>query len=145
MECSCCSWRYSLLFFRLNTRIAPKPSLTPLPGDVCRVFGRIPSAVLPRVTLASVLSSRATSRDEYEDPEQTKKAGRSETDLQAVSKSVLSRLLSQCTVKEPTFDEVWTAPHLANEICQDMQGRNSLGFPHLAKYVRYRSSITFLC
>lgn len=84
------------------------PRLTP-PSCPLRVFHRrsVPSAVLPRVTLASVLTPRPSSPKEAQGSTGSSKSGRgSGADSDLESKSFLSRLLSKCTVKEPTYDEV---------------------------------------
>ncbi|CAM9667331.1 unnamed protein product [Ectocarpus sp. 12 AP-2014] len=85
----------------------------PIPGEV-------PSTVLPRVTLASVLSpspsgqsvvaARTTSRNSRNSSNSSNSLGQigpeSTSKLNELSRSALSRLLSKCTVKEPTYDEV---------------------------------------
>ncbi|CBJ25706.1 conserved unknown protein [Ectocarpus siliculosus] len=86
---------------------------SPIPGEV-------PSTVLPRVTLASVLSpsrlspsgkstvaAATTSNNSRNSSNSLGQIG-PESAPRSIesSKSALSRLLSKCTVKEPTYDEV---------------------------------------
>eukprot|EP00752_Nemacystus_decipiens_P016356 g14627.t1 len=76
----------------------------------------VPSAVLPRVTLASVLSPPTVPRrgpDEAASATSTSgskisvsRSGSNSSNSKSTNKSVLKRLLSKCTVKEPTYDEV---------------------------------------
>lgn len=89
----------------LRTNLPPRPR----PPCFPYVFHRrsVASAVLPRVTLASVLSPRPLAPKEAQGSTGNGKTGRwSGADSDFESKSVLSRLLSRCTVKEPTYDEV---------------------------------------
>ncbi|CAM9237220.1 unnamed protein product, partial [Laminaria digitata] len=76
-------------------------------GESVTPGNKVSSAVLPRVTLASVLSPRPSFPKEGQGSTGSSKNGRwSGADSDSESKSVLSRLLSKCTVKEPTYDEV---------------------------------------
>lgn len=70
---------------------------------------RVPSIVLPRVTLASVLGPPAISDERLDTLPRTKMKGRrGGSSRNFESKSILSRLFSRCTVKEPTYEEVMT-------------------------------------
>ena len=82
----------------------------------------------PRVTLASVLSSRSVPRRPTDGPprgnnvssRKSKKSRNRSGNSSGVrplgaeteKKSILSRLLSKCTVIEPTYDEVGHVPSL---------------------------------
>lgn len=71
--------------------------------------------MLPRVTLASVLSPgsfpRRPANGAALGSNSSKGSNKSRRQLghESEPKSVLSRLLSKCTVKEPTYDEVTVA------------------------------------